>query len=221
MTSESRQADGVSDELLACRVQAGCRESAAELYQRFRPRLLYVLEKRLLQRSDAEDVVQQTMVRVIEHIDSYDLRQRFSPWIFTIALRLTTDLLRRRGRSRIQQNIPLALVDHAVPPDRQVMDREQRDLLWRLAETVLTPEQWTALWLFYGEGYSAKEVARAMGRASVSVRVLLYRGRKALEPHLNDHANLHHKLATGETTFQDDYRMSRMLARTYHDSHIA
>lgn len=138
MTSEPSQTNGVSDELLACRVQAGCRKSTAELYQRFRPRLLYVLEKRLLQRSDAEDVVQQTMVRVIEHIDRYDLGQRFSPWIFTIALRLATDLLRRRGRSRIQQNISLAPVDHALPPDRQVMDREQRDLLWRLAETVLS-----------------------------------------------------------------------------------
>ena len=213
MTTEPTETATVSDELLACRVQSGCRESTAELYLRFRPRLLHVLEKRLPQRVDAEDVVQQTMVRVIQRIDSYDLRRRFSPWIFTIAMRLATDFLRRRSRSNPQQLVHLALVDEALPPDRQASDKEQRDQLWTLADRVLTPDQWTALWLFYGESQTAGEVARTMGKTTVSTRVLLYRARKALQPHLNSYATSLHIGLHCEPEFEEDHRMSPILAR--------
>ncbi len=213
MTTEPTEAENVSDELLACHVQAGCRESSAELYLRFRPRLLHVLEKRLPQRVDAEDVVQQTMVRVLQRIDSYDLRRRFSPWIFTIAMRLATDFLRRRSRSNPQQLVHLALVDEALPPDRQASDKEQRDQLWTLADRVLTPDQWTALWLFYGESQTAGEVARTLGKSTVSIRVLLYRARKALQPHLNSYATSLHICLHHEPDFEEDHRMSPILAR--------
>lgn len=188
MPPEPQERESVSDEALAYRVQTGCTASMSLLCERFWPRLLHVLERRLRQQADAEDVAQLTLVRVMEQIDRYDPRQRFSPWIFTISLRLASDHQRRTNR---RGETPLSeRPGHAPTPDSLAMDREERDQLWTLAERLLTPDQWTALWLFYGEGHSAREVAHAMRKATFSVRALLYRGRKLLRPHLRAHSKL-------------------------------
>src|SRR5689334_22299289 len=45
---------------------------------------------------DAEDITQETFVRVFKALDRYDPARPFSAWIFTITSRLCIDLLRRR-----------------------------------------------------------------------------------------------------------------------------
>jgi RNA polymerase sigma-70 factor (ECF subfamily) len=50
----------------------------------------------LRQREDAEDVTQETFVRVFRALDRYDPARPFSAWIFTITSRLCIDLIRRR-----------------------------------------------------------------------------------------------------------------------------
>jgi RNA polymerase sigma-70 factor (ECF subfamily) len=175
----------LSDEQLAERVQDGCAESFAELDRRLRPRLLHVLLRRLPTREDAEDVVQQTLFRTFEKIHLYDSRQRLSPWVFTIGLRLAAQHGRRKQLPVNQESErPLDVTCPTPGPDEQLSRREERDHLWDVADRVLKPEQWTALWLFYGEEQSIKEVAQSLGRTKTSVSVLLFRARKTLLPHL-------------------------------------
>jgi RNA polymerase sigma-70 factor (ECF subfamily) len=179
----------LSDEQLAERVQTGCAASFAELDRRFRPRLLHVLARRLSTREDAEDVVQQTLFRVFEKIHLYDSRQRLSPWVFTIGLRLAAQHGRRKQLPVNQENErQLDLTCPALGPEEQLERREERDHLWNVADRVLKPEQWTALWLFYGEEHSIKEVAQSLGRTKTSVSVLLFRARRTLLPHLKQFA---------------------------------
>jgi RNA polymerase sigma-70 factor, ECF subfamily len=175
----------LSDERLAERVQAGSAEAFAELDRRFRPRLLHVLLRRLPTREDAEDVVQQTLFRMFEKIHLYDSQQRLSPWVFTIGLRLAAQHGRRKQLPANQEaERPLDLTCPAPGPDEQFSRCEERDQLWDVADRVLKPEQWTALWLFYGEEQSIKEVAQSLGRTKTSVSVLLFRARRTLLPHL-------------------------------------
>lgn len=174
-----------SDEQLALLLQAGCEQSFEEFDRRYRRRLLQLLSKRLPQRHDAEDVVQQTLVRVFQKINQYRADCRLSPWVFTIALRLAVEHGRRR-------RIPLGTsasdgieaADRSPTPEQLVMEREQRDWLWALADKVLNSNQWTALWLFYGEELTLEEVARSLGKSKTGTSVLLFRARKALLPHL-------------------------------------
>lgn len=174
-----------SDEQLAARFQDGCAESFAELDRRLRPRLLHVLVRRLATREDAEDVVQQTLWRVVEKIHLYDRNQRLSPWVFTIALRLAAQHGRRKQLPINQvAERQLDLPCPTLGPEELLSRREERDQLWDVADRVLKPEQWTALWLFYGEEQSIKDVARSLGRTKTSVSVLLYRARRMLAPHL-------------------------------------
>jgi len=175
----------VSDETLACRVQAGCADSFNELAGRLQPRLLFVLKRRLPHHADAEDIAQKTLLRAYEKIALYNSARKFSPWLFTIALRLAADYHRQpRLLTHSTENYAEAIADPTLTPEQQAIGAEAADDIWALAQRVLTTDQWTALWLLYGEGQSVKEIAAALGRTNVSVRVLLFRARKMLTPHL-------------------------------------
>jgi RNA polymerase sigma-70 factor (ECF subfamily) len=52
----------------------------------------------------------------------------------------------------------------------------------------LPDSQYEALWLRYGQDMSVKEIAAAMGRSQVCIKVLLYRARASLARQLNEHA---------------------------------
>jgi len=184
-TTQTAALRSASEEDLARRVQVGCADSFAELVDRLQPRLLFVLRRRMQHYADAEDVAQKTLLRAFEKIDLYDATRKFSPWLFTIALRLAADHHRQR-------KIPVALageaavtaVDPNPNPEQLAIHGEQSRNIWEVAQHVLQPESWTALWLLYGEGQSVREIARSLGRTAVSVRVLLFRARKTLTPHL-------------------------------------
>lgn len=174
-----------SEEDLACRVQAGCQDSFNELAIRLQPRLLFVLRRRLHNESDAEDVAQKTLLRAYEKIHLYDASRKFSPWLFTIALRLATDHYRlRRLPTEPTGDSAAAVIDPAPAPDQNAMISEHSADIWELAQRLLKPDQWTALWLLYGEGQTTREIAETLNRTTVSIRVLLYRARKTLTPHL-------------------------------------
>ena len=173
------------DAELGRRLREGSAESFAELDRRFRGRLLYALQKRLPRREDAEDVVQQTMLRVFEKRHLFDPGERLSPWVFTIALRLAVEHGRRKRLPvSPEAGSALELADRAPPPDARLDQAEQRDALWALADRVLKPDQWTALWLHYGEEMSLAEVARSLGKTKTAASVHLFRARQALLPHL-------------------------------------
>jgi len=192
-----------TDEQLACQVQAGCVDSFDELDRRLRPRLLLVLNRRMQNRLDAEDLVQQTLLRVYEKIHLYDSQQKLSPWVFTIALRLAASHGRKRSVGTIQENMLLAEVDdRSPPPEKAAIAAEERDEIWAIADRVLKPDQWTALWLFYGEGHSIGEVAQSMERTRATVSVLLFRARQGLMPHLSTIAEVDERPVAKEATKQ-------------------
>lgn len=182
--------DAASEEDLAGRVQSGCNDSFAELVKRLQPRLLFALRRRLPQEADAEDVTQKTLLRAFEKIALYDPQKKFSPWLFTIAFRLATDHHRKRKLPTPPLGEATATVaDPAPSAEQKTINNEQSNNLWALADRLLKPEQWSALWLFYGEDQTVKEIAQSLDRTAVSVRVLLYRARKTLAPHLASFAN--------------------------------
>ncbi len=173
-----------SEEDLACRARDGCADCFNELAKRLQPRLLFVLQRRVRDHADAEDLVQKTLLRAYEKISLYDPARKFSPWLFTIALRLAADHHRKSKLPTETGESTSALADPAPSPTQRAIQHEDASNIWVLAEGVLKPDQWSALWLLYGEGHSVREIAKTLRRTTVSVRVMLYRARKSLAPHL-------------------------------------
>ena len=173
----------ISDEDLARDARAGSVASFEELARRAQGPLVAFLERRFPSRRDAEDVAQDALVQAWRALGTFRQGMRWRTWVYTIAYRLAVS----RGRAE-RPAVAMPAVDWAedaknAPPE--LLERRERgERVWAAARAVLTEEQVSALWLCYVEELSGMEIARVLDRSWVSVKTMLHRARKKLEPHL-------------------------------------
>jgi len=167
----------VSAEELAVRAREGSRGSFDELVVRYRPRLVAFLARRLASPSDAEDVAQETFLRAYDHLDRYDPARPFATWLFAIGKNVAANhaIARTRRDAREQDSRPVdSAVDGAADGAAAASD------LWQRAAKALSPDAYRSLWLRYAQGLTVREIADALGRSSVAVKVMLFRARRRL-----------------------------------------
>lgn len=181
------------DAVLVARARGGCTASAAHLVQIYQVPLVEYLGRLLVRggpraRCDAEDVAQETFIRMLRGLDTVDPKVPFSAWLFTIARRTCLNHLRseRRHARRIAARPPQP--DSARPsgPLEAAVAAETRDRLWSVASRTLPKRQFTALWLRYVEEMPVAGIARVIGGTAAAVKLQLLRGRRRLEPALAD-----------------------------------
>ncbi|MDZ7374052.1 MAG: sigma-70 family RNA polymerase sigma factor [candidate division KSB1 bacterium] len=90
-----------SDEELIERFQKGDREAFEQIVERYKDQLLNFAYRFLGSRQEAEDVVQDTFLRVYRNRKAYRRVARFSTWIYTIAGNLAKTELRKRKRRKL------------------------------------------------------------------------------------------------------------------------
>jgi len=89
-----------TDEQLIARFQSGDERAYVELVNRYRDRLTYFVFQFLGEIEQAEDVVQDTMLKLYEKKHYYREIAKFSTWIYTIARNLANTELRKRKRRK-------------------------------------------------------------------------------------------------------------------------
>jgi RNA polymerase sigma-70 factor, ECF subfamily len=77
------------------RLRRGDLNALSELITRYQNRLYRYLRRIVRQPAEAEDLFQQTWLRVVEKIHSFDASRNFDSWLFTLARNLAIDHLRR------------------------------------------------------------------------------------------------------------------------------
>ncbi len=161
---------------LECAAAGSC-EAFGALVAQFHERIFNFLLKMTGRPHDAEDLTQETFLKAWQSIARFDTRFSFATWLFTIAKRTAYNHFRSYRPVADPAEAPEPVDDS--DPSRTLSQIEETNELWRLART-LKPNQYQALWLRYGEGFSVMEVARIMGVHSIHAKVLLHRGRKQL-----------------------------------------
>lgn len=172
-----------------------------ELVLRYQNRLVTVLEHLVGRREIAEDLAQETFLRVYRNRKSYVPLSKFSTWLFTIANNVASNSLRsqRRRREVNWENKAgadtgatisfdqLAQAASGQMPTRQLDKAEMRDVV-RLAVDALGERQRMAVLLNKFEGMSYEEIAQTMRMTTKAVKSLLTRARvnlrEVLEPYL-------------------------------------
>ncbi len=172
-----------------------------DLMERHAGRLQACLFRLLQNHEDAEDLAQETFVRVFEHRHRFDPAHAFTTWLYTIATRLARDRFRWRSRH------PEVALDRGadadgmadspgagrgwlsiVPspgstPDEARMETERGDAV-RRAIAKLPEELRSPLILFEYEGQSHGAIARSLGCSAKAVEMRLYRARQRLRTDL-------------------------------------
>ena len=176
-TIDDRRLD---DELMA-QVAAGSDEALQSLVLRHWNRLVRLGARLTGDRGHAEDVAQETFIRVVDHARDYEGRGQFTSWLQTIARRLSLNVIRARSR-RPEVSIEAAC-DQVSPanPERTLELKEVHRALARLPE-----RQRTALWLKAVEGRSYKEISKTLDCSESNVANAIFRGRETLVRLLRD-----------------------------------
>jgi len=176
--------------MLACR--AGDDGAFGALFRRWSSPLLRYLERMLSDPAEAEELVQETFLRVHRARERYTPDARFSTWLYTIANHLALNELRRPRRRREhhsvdeddQERTPLVLAAEPQRTEERIDARRQGHAM-EAALAELPERQRAALWLSAVEGLSYAEVASSLDTSEKSVKALVHRARVALADRLH------------------------------------
>lgn len=168
------------DEYLILLAQAGSREAIDRLAVRWTPRLLAFAARSTNNAEAAKDVVQETWESALRGMGQLEDPARFPAWIYTIAARKCTDVLRTKYRG---QRITTAMEQHVATEAHLPSDGDAHlDLATALKR--LPQEQRIAVALFYGEDMSVAEIAVITGVPPGTVKSRLSAARLALRKHM-------------------------------------
>ena len=171
----------LSDEELAVQAQAGSHPCFEELVYRYSHRLFHFLRPKMSNDQDTEDLVQETFLKIYRNIGRFNLKYRFSTWIYTTAGRLAISYFRKK---RPHETAIESVASSPALAGAGMMAEEDSKNLWDAAKG-LQQDQFQALWLRYMEDMPVKEIARVMKKTRVHVRVLLHRARSNLAGLIN------------------------------------
>jgi RNA polymerase sigma-70 factor (ECF subfamily) len=181
-----------TDEELALEARGGSLPCFEELMARYGRRLGAFLGPKIASRQDVEDIVQETFLKLYRNIDRYDPRWKFSTWAYTAAGRLA--ISHYRAQTKVKKIEAAASASLTEASDKA--SGFSGGNLWETARA-LHPTQFQALWLFYAEDLSIREIARVMKKSLLAVRMLLHRGRLRLAELLGTTGDLETAASTG------------------------
>jgi len=157
----------------------------ADLVERCQHRLVRYLLYLTGRRDYAEDLAQETWVRVLQRGSQYNGRQRFDPWLFAIARNMAIDYLRKKRTAVQTASLPddrdeLLLVSSSDPSPFEAAARSQDAIRLAGQLQILSPLYREALLLRFQEDLSLAEIAQVLGAPVTTVTSRIYRGLAAL-----------------------------------------
>ena len=162
---------GSSDARLVEAARHGDQAAYGELVLRYEHRLTRVIYRFVHNMETAEDLAQETFLKVYDRLEQFDSSRRFGPWLFRIGVNLTLDYLRRkkrRGRwslftDRWKEKVP----DPPVADPRKALDLQQE--VQKVLQMI--PEKYrTVLTLRDLENFSTSEIAAVLHRKEATIR---------------------------------------------------
>lgn len=160
---------------LVAHARAGDEAAFLRLVEPWRKPLFGYIYRMVTQRQDAEDLLQDVLVRVLESLSQFRGESRFKSWVFGIATHVSLDHLRRKKRWRVQAQLEgeqRALADEKqLEQVRSTLSqpgfvfeiREHIAACFSCVARTLEPEEQAALLLREVLGFTAQEAAKIIG----------------------------------------------------------
>jgi len=167
----------------------GDRQAFTTLFARLAPRLHRFFRRSFSSEATADDLLQQTFLKIHRARDTYRRDMKVAPWAFTIAARVRLDELRRRKRlSEDGDEDAWARADEQLVAAAQVQERAAPDAseaeLVRQAVEALPESQRVVIHLNRFEGMTFAEIAQVLGTTEGAVKLRAFRAYAALRTRL-------------------------------------
>ena len=187
----------LSDQDIVARAREGSEKAYRELIGRYERPVFSLIYRLVRDREKAEDLAQDTFIKVLNAIDRYDPSFKFSSWIFKIAHNTALDHLRKKvpetlsldgsphatTAAEVEASTLTAISSEQTPEDYT----SSRELGVHIEEALaqIRPEYRTAIVLWHIEGRPYEEIAEIMGAPLGTVKTYIHRARNELRQHLS------------------------------------
>ncbi len=192
MTPPGRPLMDHTDQEVVLEARKGKERAYRELVRRYERPVFSLIFRMVRNRELAEDLSQETFIKVLNAIDSYRPEFKFSSWVFKIANNAAIDHLRRRELDTLS----LDGSPHAVTPEAieatalQISDHQESPLDYvqatelggEIEEVIakLRPEYRTCILLRHVDGRSYEEIAEILNLPLGTVKTYIHRARNEL-----------------------------------------
>ena len=186
-----------SDIQLMLRFKDGDQQAFRLLFDKYKKQVINYCYRYCGHPSVAEELAQETFLRVYKAATRYRPKARFSTWLYKIATNVCLNEIRRPVYRERIESMDQALEGHepsreaAMEADQSMPDvlleAHQDQFLIRQAMLRLPEAQRVALLLRATEGFSYQEIGQQMDRSENHVKTLIHRGRQKLKKILDDH----------------------------------
>ncbi len=179
-----------SDAELMASVRSGDRDAFAALVDRYKDAMVNYLTRMTGCRDRAEDLAQETFLRLYQSAHRYQERGKLLPLLYRIATNLVRSEARRATRARLFANLfAWSTNGHAEPAaQKRLLDQElNQQLAAAVADLPLTYR--APLVLCDIEGWSYRDIARWLGCREGTVKSRIHRGRQRLKEVLTPYWN--------------------------------
>lgn len=190
MTETAFEVQAISVEAL----KQGDRAEFARLVDIFSPHIYRLGLKMTGNELDAEDVLQETFLKILRGVRSFEARSSLSTWIYRIAMNEALMVLRKRKVVMLpidpdpedELDKPVEIVDWCCLPENELMDSEAK-LFMQSAVQALSPALRAVFILRDLEGLSVRDTSEALGISEAAVKTRLLRARLKLREDLSQY----------------------------------
>lgn len=172
---------------LVMQARKGDQKAYAELMERYRDAIFYMLLKMVNNPSDAEDLTIEAFGKAFKNLEQYTPSFAFSTWLFKIASNNCIDFIRKKRGSLIsldqnqeeQESVSNSIQSSTLDPEENLIMKQKVNLM-RTVVTKLKPRYRRLIELRYFKEYSYEEIARELKLPIGTVKAQLFRARELL-----------------------------------------
>ncbi|MGF1534783.1 MAG: RNA polymerase sigma factor [Bernardetiaceae bacterium] len=176
-------------ELIDAAIEKGDEQAYAQLMDRYRNSVYFMLLKMVKNNDDAEDLTIEAFMKAFKNLHNFKKDYTFSTWLFRIATNNCIDFIRKKRLDTLSIHssytnddgdaIPIDLQDRDLNPQEQAI-KEQKVALVRSFVEMLPPKYRKLVELRYFKEYSYDEIAKELDAPLGTVKAQLHRARELL-----------------------------------------
>lgn len=169
---------------IVIRVLKGDRQAYALLVEEYKNPIYNLAYRMTGSSADADDLTQETFIRAYQYLWRYDTSRKFFTWLYTLALNLIKNHLRKRNKYNKSSEELSAhfLADKNPSPEVKLTETQEiSDCLLRLEY-----EFRVLLIMKFYQGLTFEEIAQITGKSLSAVKMRIYRGLDSLKKMMKD-----------------------------------
>ncbi len=167
----------LTDEQLVEKYLAGDEESLRFLIERYLKPIYNFIYRYVGEEGNAEDITQETFVKVWRHLKRFDQKKKFKTWIFTIAKNTSLNWIKKKKPALLSEfddregenELSESIADPAPLPE-ELFRRSELSVMLSSALGELNPDHRAVLLMHYKDDFTFQEISESLGKPLHTVK---------------------------------------------------